>query len=274
MQTVGTEDFIRNLRQQHCYRTDPTRLPSPIQALPGARSLLYHARIWRAVLSASLAAARNTYDRNRWTYDSLTMLRIVESCGGVITVEGLQNIAQNSRPVVFISNHMSTVETFLLPVILLPFRDIAFVIKESLLRYPFFGRVMRSVGHVAVTRKDPKEDLRRVLRDGRAQLERGRSVIVFPQATRSVEFTPSDFNTLGIKLAKEGNVPIVPTALKTDFLQNGRVFKDMGPIDPRRKLHFRFGEQRTVEGKGRIEHERVVRFIAESLAEWKSQDEL
>ena len=41
-------------------------------------------------------------------------------------------------PVIFIGNHMSTLETFVLPWIILPHRPLTFVVKRELLGYPLF----------------------------------------------------------------------------------------------------------------------------------------
>jgi 1-acyl-sn-glycerol-3-phosphate acyltransferase len=57
-------------------------------------------------------------------------------------------------------------------------------------------------------------------------------------------------------------------AIKTDFQGNGKLIKDMGPIDPSKMLYFKFGEAMAVEGKGREAHQYVVDFISENLLAW------
>ena len=96
----------------------------------------------------------------------------------------------------------------------------------------------------------------------------GGSIIIFPQATRSVEFDIEGFNTLGVKLASRNGVPVVPVAIKTDFQRNGKWIKDMGPIDPQKTLYFKFGEPLPVEGKGRKTHQQVIEFISQNLLAW------
>jgi peptide chain release factor 2 len=61
-----------------------------------------------------------------------------------------------------------------------------------------------------VTRRHPREDLKQVLTEGAEHLAQGRSVLVFPQATRSTSFDPSTFNTLAVKLAARASVDVVP----------------------------------------------------------------
>jgi 1-acyl-sn-glycerol-3-phosphate acyltransferase len=84
-----------------------------------------------------------------------------------------------------------------------------------------------------------------------------------------VEFDPGKFNSLGVKLAKRGNVPVVPFALKTDAWGLGKRIKDFGPVRPEKTVRFRFGEPMTVQGSGKEEHNAIVEFIQGNLAAWK-----
>jgi 1-acyl-sn-glycerol-3-phosphate acyltransferase len=195
-------------------------------------------------------------------------MKAAEGAGGVVEVGGLEHVAGVSGPVVFVGNHMSTLETLLLPGLILPFKEVAFVVKQSLLDYPVFGKIMRAVKQIAVARVNPRDDLKVVLTQGEAMLKAGVSVVIFPQATRSVEFDVAEFNTLGVKLAARAGVPLVPLALKTDFMGNGRVFKDLGYVDHRKTIHFEFGAPMDVKGNGREAHEAVVAFISSRLRQW------
>jgi 1-acyl-sn-glycerol-3-phosphate acyltransferase len=166
---------------------------------------------------------------------------------------------------------MSTLETMVLPCIIQPLKETTFIVKESLLTMPVFGHVMRSRDPVVVGRVNAREDLKTVLDEGGKRLRAGRSIVVFPQSTRSVVFDPAEFNSLGIKLASRAGVPVVPLALKTDAWGNGRHVKEFGPLDISKKVHFAFGEPIRVGGRGTEEHEKVIRFIQERLQEWSKE---
>jgi len=198
------------------------------------------------------------------------MLKVAESCGGRISITGLKNLSEIQTPVVFISNHMSMLETFLLPAILSSFRGLAIVVKESLIKYPFFGKLLCAIDPIIVTRKSPRDDLKTVLVKGEETLRNGRSVLVFPQATRSQQFDPDHFNTLGNKLAQKAKVPVVPIALKTDFQSIGRILRDIGPINRRKKIHIKVGPPLTIDGNNKEVHYKVTSFIAGSLKEWSN----
>jgi len=163
---------------------------------------------------------------------------------------------------------MSLAETLMLPGMVLAFSRVNFVIKEELRHYPVLGSIFKALGLIAVSRKNPREDFKVVLREGHKFISNGGSVLIFPQATRSVGFDIQAFNTLGVKLASRAGVPVVPVAIKTDFQGNGKWIKDMGPIDPRKMLYFKFGEPMAVEGKGRQAHQYVVEFISKNLKAW------
>jgi 1-acyl-sn-glycerol-3-phosphate acyltransferase len=142
------------------------------------------------------------------------------------------------------------------------------VVKDSLLDYPLFGRILKDLNPITVTRRHPKEDFRQVLEKGTQEIERGLSVIVFPQSTRTPYFAPADFNSLGVKLARRAGVRVIPVALRTDFQSVGRIFRDFGHLDRKRPIHFKFGAPIPVEGNGRQAHERATEFITTQLREW------
>jgi len=232
-------------------------------------SFLFHLRMLYLYVQGWWWASRGVYDDQKWVYGSVRVLKLLESVGVRFEIENLGLPGRLKGPVVFVANHMSTLETFILPCLIQPRRRIVFVVKESLLRFPFFGRVMKARNPVAVGRKNPRQDLRVVLEQGSLRLAEGHSVVVFPQTTRSDHFAPEQFNSMGIKLARRANVPVVPVALKTDAWGVGRIVKDFGPIDPRKKVRIAFAEPIVLKGTGQEEHGEVVGFIQGKLEEWE-----
>ncbi|MEQ8199930.1 MAG: lysophospholipid acyltransferase family protein [Syntrophomonadaceae bacterium] len=218
---------------------------------------------------ARRAANRGQYGDAEWVGSSWAILRLIEGCGGRFHLRGLDNIAAGSEPVVFISNHMSTLETFVFPCLIEPYKHVTYVVKESLVTNPFFGPVMRSRDPIVVSRDNPKEDFRVVMDKGKKLLSQGYSIIVFPQSTRTTRFEPEHFNTLGIKLARAARVKVVPVAIKTDFWGNGRLVKDFGPIDRRKDIYMAFGEPMAIKGSGGEEHQMVIDFIRSHLQSWQ-----
>jgi 1-acyl-sn-glycerol-3-phosphate acyltransferase len=221
------------------------------------------------VLRTRKEAIRGVYDTKAWADSSYEILQFIEKTGGRFHITGMENITKPTHPVLFISNHMSTLETMVLPCIIAPHREVTFVVKESLVKHPLFGDVMRSRNPIIVGRTDPRKDLEAVMNGGMELLANGNSIIIFPQSTRSVEFKPEEFNSLGVKLAKKAGVQVVPVAIKTDFWGNGKLIKELGPLDSKKPIHFRFGEPFSITGNGKEENQRIIEFIKSSLEDWK-----
>lgn len=222
----------------------------------------------RIVFASKKKALDGDYDDSAWAESSYQTMKLVEGCGGRFSISGLDYVRNLKKPVVFIGNHMSTLETLILPVLIAPLLRVTYVVKDKLVQGRTFGPVMRSRKPITVTRTDPRKDLTSVLEGGKKLLADGCSIIIFPQSTRREVFRRRQFNSLGVKLALHANVDIVPVALKTDFWTNGRFLKGFGPIVRNRTIHIAFGAPKTTQGKGKKEHQYVVDFVEEHLRSW------
>jgi 1-acyl-sn-glycerol-3-phosphate acyltransferase len=233
--------------------------------------MFYPQWMWHVCIH-SRRAAKRFYSGDDWTEGSLAIMRSLENVGVNFEINGMGNIRSFDGPAVFVGNHMSALETFVLPCIIQPLKPVTFVVKKSLIDTPVFKHIMRSRDPITVGRTNPREDLKAVLEEGIKKLQAGISIVIFPQSTRSVVFTPEEFNTLGVKLASRAGVPVVPFALKTDAWGIGKHLKDFGPVDKKKKVYFSFGEPLKVEGRGTVEHEKIVRFIQDKLRKWGREE--
>lgn len=235
-------------------------------------SLRFFPKLGSVVFSSSKLAKKGVYDSIEWSNSSFEIFRHLEESGIKFKIKGMSNLSKFDGPAVFISNHMSTLETMILPTLIQPVKEVTFVVKQELIDYPFFGWVLRARNPIVVGRSNPREDLAHVLNEGSRLLKESRSLVIFPQKTRSSIFESESFNSLGIKLAKKNNAYVVPVALSTDAWGNGKIIKDIGKIDPKKIVHFEFGEPFKVESSGTMEHEKVINFIQSKLIEWERQD--
>lgn len=272
--------------KKNCEKTDLAEVPSLVYdngryITPGRStlrlkrtfpSLFFYKRIIEIVLLGSRLAKQGRYDDIAWCKSSLDSLRALEEVGGSVEITGVNQLLTFDGPCVFIGNHMSTLETFLLPAVIRPFKPVTFVVKQSLVEYPVFKHIMRSRDPIVVGRTNPREDLRAVLEGGEERLRNGISLVIFPQqpkgGARSVVFDPSAFNTMGVKLAKKAGVPVVPIAVKTDAWGNGKWLRDFGKIDPSKDVHIAFGMPMMIKDRGASEHQAVIDFIIKRLNEW------
>lgn len=232
-------------------------------------SFMFYMRMFTPVARLCCLAKFGKADDYAWVRSSTDVMRALERTGCTIHAEGLEYINAVQGPCVFVANHMSTLETFVLPCLIQPRKAVTFVVKKSLTTMPIFGPVMRSRDPVAIDRKNARQDLVTVLEEGEKRLAKGVSIIVFPQSTRSLIFNPANFNSIAIKLAKRAGVPLVPIALQSHAWGQGKMMKDFGSIYPKIPVHFRFGAPVHVDGAGKAEHAQICAFIQASLEAWQ-----
>lgn len=261
-------EFQDGLRTTGGYESPAAPLSSAGTCSGALTSARFYLRLWSIVVRAWSTARSGEYSAAAWTRDSYSILRTVELCGGRFCISGLQGMAQTPGARVYVSNHMSSLETLALPCILLSVGPLTFVIKSSLRRYPFFGTVLGALDPICVSRTSARDDLRTVLSEGEKKCRTGISIVLFPQATRSQGFDPATFNTLGAKLAARAGVPLVPVAVKTDFMGIGKVIRDVGPIFRDRVVRIGLGPPIDAARNPRDAHRQAVEFIARTLTDW------
>lgn len=239
-----------------------------------ADKILFNTRFYfmyryiRIIFSTRREAIKGIYDTRAWVDSSLDIFHLIEGCGGKFHITGLDHIRNTKEPVIFVSNHMSTLETMVFPGIIQPLKDVTFVVKDALVKHFAFKDVMLSRNPIVLSRENPREDFRIVMEKGTEYLNKGMSIIIFPQSTRRVIFNPAEFNTLGTKLAAKTGVRIIPVAIKTDLWGNGRHTGYLGPIDRKKPVHIAFGKPISVSGNGKNEHQYIIKFISDHLKIW------
>ncbi|MFN8494760.1 MAG: lysophospholipid acyltransferase family protein [Caldilineaceae bacterium] len=235
-------------------------------------SLFYYPQFLRQVFWASGLAKQGKYGDAEWWQSSFLAMKALETVGVEIEITGLNILETVPEPCVFIANHMSTLETICLPGMIQPYKDCTFIVKRGIVEYPVFKHLMRARDPIVVDRENPREDLKVVLEEGEKILASGRSIIVFPQTTRTVTFDPEQFNTIGIKLAKRANATVIPIALQTNAWGIGSLVKEFGRIDPSKKVHIAFGAPIQIQSRGAEEHKQIVAFIQQQLQSWKQAE--
>jgi 1-acyl-sn-glycerol-3-phosphate acyltransferase len=267
---MGTyKDFQNQLRNTGGYETiHPEGVkPAPVTIF---NSLRYDFTIIRLCTKCTVFELLGKFNCEKWAELTYASIAFAEKIGGRVIFEGIEERAAYDAPVVYVSNHMSTLETMILPVTLLSFNHISIVLKDSLANMPLVGRAFARIGSIGVTRKNPRADLQTVLKVGAERLQAGRSVLLFPEGTRQDFFDPAKFNTLGSKLAHRAGVPVVPIAVKTDFLSKGHFIRDFGMVDASKPIHIACGAVLKPELGAKEMHRRCVEFIDTKLKQWQS----
>ena len=136
--------------------------------------------------------------------------RVVASAKIDIRTEGREKVPADGT-FVYMSNHQSHMD---IPVLYasVPARTLRMVAKKELFRIPLWSRALRVAGMIEVDRQEQSKAIASL--DGAvAQLQRGVSIWIAPEGTRSRTGQLGRLKKGGFHLAKKANVPILPVAL-------------------------------------------------------------
>lgn len=111
---------------------------------------------------------------------------------------------------IFVANHESH---FDIPVLFASIPEpVYFIAKKELKKVPFMGWYMALLGMIFIDRSNREKAMKSMKEAGKL-IKKGRSVISFPEGTRSKDGTIKLFKRGAFIIAKESNVPIVPIAI-------------------------------------------------------------
>ena len=140
--------------------------------------------------------------------------RIMIWLAGVkLSLEGLPNI-EREQAYIFAANHASIFDIVLLMAAVPIY--FAFVMDEKLFRVPFGGRYAALSGDLPISRRDPQKAgqyLVAILN----KIKDNKSVLFFPEGTRSRDGSLGEFKKGIGMLALQSNVPVIPVALAGSF---------------------------------------------------------
>ncbi len=132
---------------------------------------------------------------------------------------------------VFISNHMSHLDT---PIIMSILKDFSprFIAKDSLFKIPIFGQGMRAAGHLSLHKKEPLKAMKE-LNKAIETLKQGESVLLFPEGTRNTyEDKLLDFKIGAFIIAIKMGLEMVPIVIygTGKCLPKGSIFVRPGKV--------------------------------------------
>lgn len=151
---------------------------------------------------------------------------ILATTGVRVRPRGLERV-DPQRSYVFVSNHQSIYD-FPILITSLPFQ-LRIIAKASLGAFPVLGWHLRYTGHLLIDRaRAGRGTLKRVA----GLMQRGHSLIVFPEGTRSVDGTVLRFRRGLFRLAIEAGLPVVPVAVigSRHVMPKGRLMTCPGAV--------------------------------------------
>ncbi|NQV38842.1 MAG: 1-acyl-sn-glycerol-3-phosphate acyltransferase [Candidatus Marinimicrobia bacterium] len=174
--------------------------------------LMINVVIWTMLLGTLGIIVSIFEHRGRFmSWVAITWSKIILMISGVpISVVGLENLDPNGH-YIFAGNHESA---FDIPLSFagLPYQMVS-IAKVELRKIPFFGWAMRAGKHIFVNRKD-HEKARASLKEAKLSLKNNpRSILLFPEGTRSLDGKIHTFKKGGLALAIETGIPVVPIAM-------------------------------------------------------------
>ena len=135
-------------------------------------------------------------------------------CGVTYKISGLKNLDPNGN-YIFAGNHASG---FDIPLAFagLPYWLIS-IAKIELKSIFILGWVMSKAGHIFVDRSKSEKAMASINHSKSSLLKNPRSILLFPEGTRTLDGTLQKFKKGGLSLALETGIPIVPVAFVGTF---------------------------------------------------------
>jgi 1-acyl-sn-glycerol-3-phosphate acyltransferase len=134
-------------------------------------------------------------------------------------VRGRENLP--AGPAILAIKHQSAWDTFAAAAL---FDDPAIVVKRELLAIPFYGWYLRKAGMIGIDRGVGAAAIRRLLRAARAAVAQGRSILIFPEGTRTPVGSDAPYQPGVGALARDLKLPLVPVALNSGLFWGRRRF--------------------------------------------------
>ncbi len=133
-----------------------------------------------------------------------------------VEVVGMENVAPGQAYVIM-SNHRSVYDIFAFYGHFT--RQFRWVMKQELRKIPFLGRACVNIGCVFIDRSNRERAIEQLSRAG-GLFERGISLMIFPEGTRSRTGEMLPFKKGGFMVALASGLPILPVTIEgTDRIQ-------------------------------------------------------
>ncbi len=158
-----------------------------------------------------------------WWANSLLKL-----AGVKVVVHGKENLPK--EPCVFVANHQGY---FDIPVVLTSLnKSYGLMSKKEVLKMPLIRTWMKNLYCVFVDRSNPREAMKS-LNQALGYVKEGKSMIIFPEGTRSKDGNIAEFKSGSFRIATKAKVPLVPLRIEgtRDIMENNGYWIKKGVVE-------------------------------------------
>ena len=155
-------------------------------------------------------------------------------CNTKVQIIGKENILRG-KPQIFMANHQSGFD-ILIVLAHIP-GQFRWLVKKELFHIPIFGAAMKSAGYIEIDRNN-REKAMRSLDQAALRIREGKSIMAFPEGTRSRFSEIKTFKQGTFYLAIKSGAPIVPISIIGS-----------GEIMPKRSLKVKPGKIKLIIDK-------------------------
>lgn len=191
------------------------------------RSLLFNSFFftWTALLSVFAVPPAALFFPSRaihvigriWSRATFFMLRVL--CRIDYEIRGLERLPHGTCIVA--SKHQSAWDTMIFAHL---FHEPSFVLKQELVRIPFFGRALLEAGMIPVDRAGGGQALKKMVAAARRCVADDRSIVIFPEGTRVAPGQHRPYHPGVAALYRQLDLPVVPVALNSGLFWGRQSF--------------------------------------------------
>ena len=157
------------------------------------------------------------------------LIRMIEGCGlAKIELEGTETLA--TEGCLLVANHPSYLDAVFL---MAYFPHVNCVMKPALLNHPLFFPFTRFGGYIAGSEQNPLK----LVESCRAAAERGDTILIFPEGTRTTPGQPPEFHRGAAAIAVRGASVVTPVVISVTPTTLTKAEPWYGI--PSRRFHFR-----------------------------------
>lgn len=158
-------------------------------------------------------------------YEKVFIDKISKKLGVTYTVTGRENIPEKG-PVLVVANHQSYGDILAIVEALGSFQT-GFIAKSEFKKVGFLDKAIKNTRSMYIDRGDARAVIKS-LQEAKDLFDKGYSLTIFPEGTRSRGPKMNPFKPGAFKFAQKGKVPVLPVSISYAY----KLYEDTGSVKP------------------------------------------